>query len=85
MQTTYKQAYNALLKYEKSNKSLRRQYVDFMRDYVQRGHMRLADPKVEVQRYFIPHLPVECAESSTTKLRVVFNASAENKSGISLK
>lgn len=46
--------------------------------------MRLADTKAEVQRYFIPHLQVIRAESSTTKFRVVFNVSVEHESGILL-
>lgn len=81
---TYKQAYNALIKYEKSDELIRTQYVDFMRDYLHRDHMRLANPKEDVQRYFIPHLPVLREDSYTTKLRVVFNTSAENNTGISL-
>lgn len=38
----------------------------------------------EIRPYFIPHLPVIRPDSSSTVLRVVFNASAKNQSGISL-
>ncbi|XP_065224344.1 uncharacterized protein LOC135848372 [Planococcus citri] len=79
---TYPQALSALLKYEKS--PLRPRYAEFMREYLNLGHMRLIKDPDAVQRYYIPHLPVLREDSSTTKLRVVFNASAKNKSGLSL-
>lgn len=53
-----------------------------MIEYRGLGHMK----KVETNdtRYCIPHLPVFCPDSTTTKIRVVFNAFARNKSGSSL-
>lgn len=35
-------------------------------------------------RHMIPHLPILRLDSTTTKLRVVFNVSAKNSSGIAL-
>ncbi|XKL67998.1 hypothetical protein PGB90_003489 [Kerria lacca] len=53
-----------------------------MIEYRELQHMRRVDsPK---SRYYIPHLLVYRPDSTTTKLRVVFNASAKNKTGISL-
>ncbi len=81
---TYHQARAALLRFETSlDPATRSMYVDFMQEYLRLNHMELAT-KFDVRRYHIPHLPVLRAESSTTKFRAVFNASAKNRSGISL-
>ncbi|XP_059221596.1 uncharacterized protein LOC131996159 [Stomoxys calcitrans] len=61
------------------------QYVHFMREYEELGHMR----KVELDnvidpKYFIPHHCVLKPDSTTTKLRVVFDASAKTATGLSL-
>jgi hypothetical protein len=68
------------------NHSLKQQYVDFMQDYLTTSHMELiplAD-KDNVFHYYIPHHCVLKPDSSTTKLRVVFNASARTSAGLSL-
>lgn len=61
------------------------EYRKFMREYIELGHMRpvSADelPKV---RYVIPHSCVVKPDSTTTKLRVVFDASAKSTTGVSL-
>ncbi|XP_059045891.1 uncharacterized protein LOC131841587 [Achroia grisella] len=64
---------------------LKRQYVEFMFDYLQSGHMSLV-PTSEKRRgkYYIPHHCVVRPDSPTTQLRVVFDASAKDNLGQSL-
>jgi hypothetical protein len=66
----------------------REQYVDFMREYHTLGHMEVV-PEEEIAlpqnpTFFIPHHFVLKEDSTTTKLRVVFDASAKSSSGNSL-
>ncbi|XP_039436592.1 uncharacterized protein LOC120418326 [Culex pipiens pallens] len=64
------------------DENLREQYVAFMKDYEDQGHMIEAD---EVPGgYFMPHHAVFNPASTTTKTRVVFDASAGTTSGSSL-
>lgn len=57
-------------------------YKLFMKQYLDLGHMKQVD-KVS-SAYYIPHHPVIKASSTTTKLRVVFDASHKSSSGTSL-
>ncbi|XP_026745800.1 uncharacterized protein LOC113507138 [Trichoplusia ni] len=69
------------------NEYLTKQYKQFIREYEELQHMKLAtsNSKQKAGREcFLPHHAVQRAESSTTKLRVVFNASSETTSGYSL-
>jgi hypothetical protein len=64
--------------------SLKRQYIDFMDEYQLRGHMeRLTsgfdDDGGDV--FYLPHHPVLKEDSTTTKLRVVYDASAKTSTG----
>lgn len=70
----------------KKNEELCHQYVEFMRDYVTAGHMELVplQQRENPHSYYIPHHCVLRPESQTTKLRVVFNASAQTPVGTSL-
>lgn len=80
------QRYKALEFKLNRNPDLHKQYSDFMDDYLKAGHMELIPP-TEINNpynYYIPHHCVLKPESSTTKLRVVFNASANTSAGISL-
>lgn len=81
-------AYNRFVGLERrlqQNKDIRSQYVQFMRDYEQLGHMQRVDIDTVLEpRYIIPHHYVLKPESTTTKLRVVFDASAKTSSGYSL-
>lgn len=80
---TFHRACAALLRSEKlHDEQIRKTYVDFMAEYRATGLMKLCTS--EEPRYYIPHLPVFRPENSSTKLRVVFNASTEISSGISL-
>ncbi|XP_055614858.1 uncharacterized protein LOC129761170 [Toxorhynchites rutilus septentrionalis] len=65
---------------------LRYQYIQFMGDYLRLGHMRKVRVTQEdsVKRCYLPYHPVLKDSSTTTKLRVVFDASCKISSGISL-
>lgn len=68
------------------NNDQRQQYMEFMRDYLTAGHMELIPPDElhTPYHYYIPHHCVLKPDSQTTKLRVVFNASATTSTGASL-
>lgn len=67
------------------NSDLKKQYSDFMHDYIDSGHM---SPNLSLDNlsgaYYIPHHCVIRTDSNTTKLRVVFDASSKSSSGNSL-
>ncbi|KAK2578857.1 hypothetical protein KPH14_012604 [Odynerus spinipes] len=70
----------------KRDASIKIDYVKFMHEYLELGHMRLIEavPK-EADRMtcYLPHHAVVKQSSLTTKLRVVFDASCSTDSGIS--
>ncbi|XP_049872845.1 uncharacterized protein LOC126371560 [Pectinophora gossypiella] len=63
--------------------SYKQLYVEFMREYEQMNHMTEVNTYGS-SNYFLPHHGVFRESSSTTKLRVVFDASAAASSGKSL-
>lgn len=84
--TNQKRALSSFFKLEKScEASTWNQYVEFMNEYEELGHMSMV-PKSELQQpaYYIPHRCVVRPDASSTKLRVVFNASAVDGNGLSL-
>ncbi|XP_055589329.1 uncharacterized protein LOC129741616 [Uranotaenia lowii] len=68
------------------NTNLRQQYNLFVQEYLQLGHMRKVDLSQgeSKKRCYLPHHPVFKEASTTTKLRVVFDASALTSNGLSL-
>jgi hypothetical protein len=66
--------------------NLRTKYVDFMQDYLDSNHMELVpiQQRSTPHHYYIPHHYILRPDSQTTKLRVVFDASAKSSAGISL-
>ncbi|XP_055632492.1 uncharacterized protein LOC129772973 [Toxorhynchites rutilus septentrionalis] len=62
------------------------QYTDFMNEYQSLGHMRrVTEYQTPPENcYHLPHHAVIREESTTTKLRVVFDASAKTSNGPSL-
>lgn len=85
---SYKIALNRFLSLEnrlQKNPSLREQYTKFMDEYEDMEHMTMISPdSIPSPHYFIPHHCVLRPDSTTTKLRVVFDASAKTTSGHSL-
>lgn len=64
--------------------TLARSYKSFMDEYKDLGHMELADLDYQGPTYYLPHHAVFKMDSSTTKVRVVFDGSATASSGLSL-
>ncbi|XP_062537998.1 uncharacterized protein LOC134206313 [Armigeres subalbatus] len=65
--------------------SLRKQYVAFMEEYLNLGHMKMLveDSQSSIRRCYLPHHPVVKEASTTTKVRVVFDASCKTSAGAS--
>lgn len=69
------------------DQQLHTQYSDFVKEYKTLGHcreVREADDPPGLIKYYIPHHAVLRPSSSSTKLRVVFDASAKASGGTSL-
>lgn len=87
---SYAMARKRLLQQEKrlqNNVQLYEEYRKIIREYVALRHMRLATPEEALNiahSYFVPHLPVIREDRSTTKVRIVFDASAKTTNGFSL-
>nr|XP_044249370.1 uncharacterized protein LOC123002807 [Drosophila takahashii] len=81
-----KTATNRFLALERrTSPEVRKGYVDFMNEYEALGHMKqVHQTDIPANHYFIPHHCVLKPESSTTKLRVVFDASCKTTSNKSL-
>jgi hypothetical protein len=80
-----KKRFNSLENKLAKNSELKAQYVQFMQEYQDLGHMTPVDPPAPEERvYYIPHHAVFKPDSTTTKLRVVFDASAKTNTGVSL-
>lgn len=62
------------------------QYKEFMAEYLRLGHMKKVEEHStdRLKRCFLPHHAVMKESSSTTRLRVVFDASCKTSTGISL-
>ncbi|XP_026827674.1 uncharacterized protein LOC113562437 [Ooceraea biroi] len=70
-----------------SDNVLKTQYIEFLREYEDLGHMResFSNEKSTFScEFYLPHHGVLRPSSSTTKLRVVFNGSQKTSSGKSL-
>ncbi|XP_055622690.1 uncharacterized protein LOC129766204 [Toxorhynchites rutilus septentrionalis] len=68
-----------------ANLELKTMYHEFIHEYISMGHMReISAENDQSPQYFLPHHAVLRPESSTTKLRTVFDASCKSQSGMSL-
>lgn len=89
---SYQNAKNRFLSLErrfKRDSSFKTKYNEFMREYERLGHMTLdsdcTSPSEKAAiKHYIPHHGVIRSSSTTTQLRVVFDASAPTSSGVSL-
>ncbi|XP_024874745.1 uncharacterized protein LOC112456446 [Temnothorax curvispinosus] len=69
----------------KKNPELGAEYVKFMNKYLELGHMRPANKSIsKTKRIFLPHQVVIKEEATSTKTRVVFDASSKDSKGLSL-
>lgn len=77
---------NSLTRRFQSHPDQAREYSDFIREYKQLGHMReiRSSLTLDSQHVYIPHHAVVREDSTTTHLRVVFNASSSTTNGSSL-
>lgn len=77
---------NSLERGLKGNSVVRERYIKFMREYVDLGHMSMINSTVDnvESAIYLPHHGVLKESSTSTKLRVVFDASAKNNKGVSL-
>lgn len=62
---------------------LKNRYIDFINEYISMGHMVLCTEAKPERVYYLPHHAV-FKQSTTTKLRVVFDTSRKTTSGLSL-
>ncbi|XP_067214210.1 uncharacterized protein [Linepithema humile] len=64
---------------------MRSEYISFMRKYEELGHMTaVTDSDSTIKSHYLPHHGVIKEGSLTTKLRVVFDASAPTSNGVSI-
>ncbi|XP_037932179.1 uncharacterized protein LOC119666974 [Teleopsis dalmanni] len=78
------QRFHSLERKLQRNADLKTQYVDFINEYINLKHMSPAQLPSGVPTCFLPHHCVLKNESTTTKLRVVFDGSAKTSTGFSL-
>nr|XP_015905550.1 uncharacterized protein LOC107437918 [Parasteatoda tepidariorum] len=83
-----KQRFFSLEERFRDNPKFRNQCINFIREYQDLGHVQLV-PNYEFSKptsecFYLPHFGIIREESETTKLRVVFDASAKSEAGISL-
>lgn len=71
----------------KCNPALKIEYIKFIKEYIELKHMQVyneEDSKNVVSDYFLPHHAVININSTTTRLRVVFDGSCKTNIGLSL-
>ncbi|XP_046807533.1 uncharacterized protein LOC124420043 [Lucilia cuprina] len=80
---TAKRRFISLERKLSKNNEIEQMYHDFMKEYFDLGHMSIVDKIPDFPYYFIPHQCVLRPQSSTTKLRVVFDASCRTSTHVS--
>lgn len=67
-----------------NNQALKEEYAKVMQGYINLGYMRKVDDENNTNTVYLPHLAVIREDKDTTKVRVVFDASAKGSNGSSL-
>lgn len=68
----------------KGDAKYKKLYIEFINEYIEMGHMKLCKVlKPDDECYYLPHHAV-FKDSTTTKLRTVFNASRKTTTGVAL-
>ncbi|XP_051175264.1 uncharacterized protein LOC127290613 [Leptopilina boulardi] len=78
-----KRRFFALERKLQKDANLKENYITFMKQFEELGHMEAIN-EIKEDGYYMPHQAVIRESSLTTKLRVVFDASAKTTTGISL-
>ncbi|XP_026740756.1 uncharacterized protein LOC113503136 [Trichoplusia ni] len=78
--------FKSLEKRLNKNTNLKQRYTEVINEYLQLGHLRAvkSDDNKMNEAVYLPHHAVIREDKTTTKVRVVFNASEKNKKGVSL-
>ncbi|XP_055949695.1 uncharacterized protein LOC129983982 [Argiope bruennichi] len=76
---------DSLIKRLNKNPQMKKLYSEFIEEYAALGHMeRVMEDELPETNYFLPHHGVYREGSTSTSLRVVFNASSPSSNGFSL-
>ncbi|XP_055527328.1 uncharacterized protein LOC129719944 [Wyeomyia smithii] len=67
-----------------TDKHLCKSYSEFMEEYERLGHMELSPVASRSPQFFLPHHAIQRPESTTTKIRVVFDAACRGAASLSL-
>ena len=69
-----------------ANPELHKKYADLIQEFLDLGHLEKvpSEDLENPQKFYLPHHCVHKLDSTTTKLRVVFDASAKSSSRMSL-
>jgi len=87
---SYEIAKRRLLSMERkleNNHHLKSEYTCFIKEYEELSHMELVkdeDSEIDGETCYLPHHAVRKEDSTSTKLRVVFDTSSKTQTGISL-
>ncbi|XP_053686155.1 uncharacterized protein LOC128735696 [Sabethes cyaneus] len=76
--------FRAIEKKLSSDPSLHVEYSKFMDEYLSLGHMDEFEPDLLKPHFYLPHHAIQRPDSTTTKTRVVFDASCRGNNNISL-
>ncbi|XP_063833858.1 uncharacterized protein LOC135083024 [Ostrinia nubilalis] len=78
--------FKSLEKRLSKDSDLKKSYIEVINEYLQLGHMRPVkkNDSEKEEAVYLPHHAVVRNDKTTTKVRVVFNASSKNSFGISL-
>ncbi|XP_055615063.1 uncharacterized protein LOC129761367 [Toxorhynchites rutilus septentrionalis] len=82
--TTAKRRFFSIEKKLASDPQLLSEYTKFMDEYQLLQHMEEIEPNHSIQHFYLPHHSIQRPESTTTKTRVVFDASCRGSNNISL-